>query len=779
MSIVASNALAVPENKDNDNLVRRDPSGSRDKSRTASTAQLFDELNPNSDVKINIELAENNANHPPELPSERASESYFEDEKKELLSLHEDAKSSFGGSSFGGPAKGGDNRPRIFSRNNLHERDDGVSLKYVPILSQTPPDFVASGEYGLRYKEHIRIFLVITMYNEGREELDRTLKGVGENLKFLQEKTGVKDFWKEVVICIVSDGRTKANEDTLDYMTEKGFCSREMMTEGLKHYKDEVACHLFEATVQLQVAETLTDYFPPMQIMFALKEKNAGKINSHWWFYMAFAEVMKPTYCFLLDVGTTPRAKSFYYMFKAMERNDRIAGVAGEITTINQWNLSNPIVAAQQFEYKMSSIFDKTMESCFGYITVLPGAFSAYRWKALAGEPMKMYFHHLVTQLKDQEPFLANMYLAEDRILCYELVAKKGCNYTLHYVKEATATTDVPTDIPSLIKQRRRWLNGSLFALIYALLGWKKMMQHSSHSIIRKLGLTFEYLYFAIMVVLQWTAIANYYLTFYFLVRELNDSTWFALLRYLFLALLLVQFVLGLGNKPGKIAWAYNLSAFIYGLFTIAILAISIYEIVTGGLGFLVKISLIGTFGSLVLIGVIHRAILALLASFAQYTFLTAMYVIMFPIYSLCNVHDISWGTKNLDESKLGSNAESLIKQNVSNEAMMAKFKHLQRQAAEDSKIREQVQGNFEQFRSILLLLWMFTNGAYVSVMTSFADNDDVTEGYLTAVFILCMCFIGVRSIGSVIYLIVDTLVSLKPVAVPKYPTNLRVAPPA
>jgi chitin synthase len=93
-------------------------------------------------------------------------------------------------------------------------------------------------------------------------------------------------------------------------------------------------------------------------------------------------------------------------MYKEMELDDRVAGVAGEITTRHKWNCSNPLEAAQQFEYKISSIFDKTLESMFGYITVLPGAFSAYRWKALEGEPMKMYFHHLVTALKDQSKLI-------------------------------------------------------------------------------------------------------------------------------------------------------------------------------------------------------------------------------------------------------------------------------------------------------------------------------------------------------------------------------------
>ena len=39
---------------------------------------------------------------------------------------------------------------------------------------------------------------------------------------------------------------------------------------------------------------------------------------------------------------------------------------------------------------------------------------------------------------------------------------------SLKYVKSAKAATDVPTTVPEFISQRRRWLNGSLFASIHA-----------------------------------------------------------------------------------------------------------------------------------------------------------------------------------------------------------------------------------------------------------------------------------------------------------------------
>ena len=66
--------------------------------------------------------------------------------------------------------------------------------------------------------------------------------------------------------------------------------------------------------------------------------------------------------------------------------------------------LLNPLIAAQNFEYKISNILgnifwrlevaelnfctDKPLESMFGYVSVLPGAFSAYRLRLVSGATM-------------------------------------------------------------------------------------------------------------------------------------------------------------------------------------------------------------------------------------------------------------------------------------------------------------------------------------------------------------------------------------------------------
>lgn len=60
----------------------------------------------------------------------------------------------------------------------------------------------------------------------------------------------------------------------------------------------------------------------------------------------------------LIDVGTKPGAKSLYYLWKTFDLHSNVGGACGEITTMKGkygMNLLNPLVAAQNFEYKMSN----------------------------------------------------------------------------------------------------------------------------------------------------------------------------------------------------------------------------------------------------------------------------------------------------------------------------------------------------------------------------------------------------------------------------------------
>ncbi|KAJ6491758.1 hypothetical protein C8R47DRAFT_1214552 [Mycena vitilis] len=125
----------------------------------------------------------------------------------------------------------------------------------------------------------------------------------------------------------------------------------------------------------------------------------------------------------VLDVGTQPGPMSMYHLWKAFDIKSNV-GACSEI-------LIKPFVAAHKFGYKMSNIPDKPLESVFVHITVLPGAFSAYRYIALQNDvrvegSLEKYFLGEKMPGAEADFFTANMYLAEDRILCWELVSKRG-----------------------------------------------------------------------------------------------------------------------------------------------------------------------------------------------------------------------------------------------------------------------------------------------------------------------------------------------------------------
>ncbi len=179
--------------------------------------------------------------------------------------------------------------------------------------------------------------------------------------------------------------------------------------------------------------------------------------------------------------------------------------------------LLNPLVAAQNFEYKMSNVLDKPLESVFGYISVLPGAFSAYRYEALRNTapgigPLASYFEGEKLHDGASDIFKANMYLAEDRILCFELVAKQNADWVLKYVKAAKAETDVPEGVAEFISQRRRWLNGSFFAAIYALAHWYRIWR-TNHSMAQKLWFQVQMIYNALQMFFTWFSLVRLYST--------------------------------------------------------------------------------------------------------------------------------------------------------------------------------------------------------------------------------------------------------------------------
>lgn len=110
-------------------------------------------------------------------------------------------------------------------------------------------------------------------------------------------------------------------------------------------------------------------------------------------------------------------------------------------------------------------------------------------------------FFKLVNSGKDPKCNEANEYLAEDRVMCLQIYIKQMAGYYLKYIPDAKAFTDAPPNLTVLMKQRRRWNNGSLFAAFRVILNTFAILSCSrtTHHFVRKIGMAVFLMYFITM----------------------------------------------------------------------------------------------------------------------------------------------------------------------------------------------------------------------------------------------------------------------------------------
>ncbi|RHZ42636.1 hypothetical protein DYB26_013827, partial [Aphanomyces astaci] len=65
--------------------------------------------------------------------------------------------------------------------------------------------------------------------------------------------------------------------------------------------------------------------------------------------------------------------------------------------------------------------------------------------------------------------------------------------------------------------QRRRWLNGSFFAGLFAIWNFGRVWRDTSHSVARKCIFTLQFTYMAVLNVLNWFLLSNLFLAFYYI----------------------------------------------------------------------------------------------------------------------------------------------------------------------------------------------------------------------------------------------------------------------
>jgi len=671
-----------------------------------------------------------------------------------------------------------------------------------------PNDFTLKNGYDLRprmYNRHTELLIAITYYNEDKVLLSRTLHGVMQNIRDIVNlkkstfwnKGGPA--WQKIVVCLVFDGIEKADKNVLDVLATIGVYQDQIIKKKVDQL--ETVAHIFEYTTQLSVTpnqqlirpmDDSPSTLPPVQFIFCLKGKNSKKINSHRWLFNAFGRILNPEICILLDAGTKPSPKSLLALWEGFYNDKDLGGACGEIHAMlgkGGRKLLNPLVAVQNFEYKISNILDKPLESAFGYVSVLPGAFSAYRFRAIMGRPLEQYFHgdHTLSKILGKKGiegmniFKKNMFLAEDRILCFELVAKAGQKWHLSYIKAAKGETDVPEGAAEFISQRRRWLNGSFAASLYSLMHFGRMYK-SGHNLIRMFFFHIQLIYNILNVIFTWFSLASYWLTTTVImdlvgnpVPSSNTSAehhgWpfgdtvtpflNAVLKYIYLAFVILQFILALGNRPKGSKYTYVTSFVVFSFIQAYILILSAYLVVqafqkpidqqiktdnvsdflgsvfgaNAGAAGVIILALFTIYGLYYIASFLYLDPWHMFHSFPYYLLLMSTYINILMVYAFNNWHDVSWGTKGSDKAEAipdaavikGDKDDRVVELDVKpQEDIDSAFEQTVKRALEPYKEDvkpepKDLEDSYKSFRTMLVVSWLFSNCLLAVVITS--DN--------------------------------------------------------
>jgi chitin synthase len=307
-----------------------------------------------------------------------------------------------------------------------------------------------------------------------------------------------------------------------------------------------------------------------------------------------------------------------------------------------------------------------------------------FRWSSIKGTPLNVFFKNVTS---DTLPTCAqaNEYLAEDRIMCLQIYIKENEKFRIGYVPDAKAFTDAPNSLTILMKQRRRWMNGSLFGTYKVLLNFFNMIGcNTSHSFGRKLMIFVFMIYLFTTFLLQLFMVGSLFATIAIFVKQimfwLNNTHGYdlpsAIIYKAFtwgygLMLILTIFV-SIALPIDRAMYYLRAISFIMGLlFITSLVGITTFLFKQGFYPYefaynedtdVFEKTDTQYFSWLVCAGVITLSVYAMpfilrpidflcspfryICGFMAYILMLPVFSNVFQIYAISNLHDVSWGNR-------------------------------------------------------------------------------------------------------------------------------------
>lgn len=318
----------------------------------------------------------------------------------------------------------------------------------------------------------------VTVYNEPDSSLRSTLQSILLALRHSFFQVGADS--ARSIVCILVDGQAQMHPSLKWWL--KGM---QLTLDAPRRYAG------LDIHVTSHHADTLTRTIDPaspkpaaecmlkVDVMLCIKNENRGKLESHALFFRDICTELQPDYCYQIDAGTTVAEDAISRMITCMETSRDVGAIAPRVMPVVPAPTASFLQNWQFYDFALHKAVYWPLESMTGFLSVVPGQTSIFRWEALkhcdpgslGPDPVQAYLRGLHTS----DAVERVMYLAEDRIIGSEIILSRDRNWTLDYLPDVAATTDACTTYPELFRQRRRWINSAAACRLWLLALWARL----------------------------------------------------------------------------------------------------------------------------------------------------------------------------------------------------------------------------------------------------------------------------------------------------------------
>ncbi|MDP8986667.1 MAG: hypothetical protein M3N97_16820 [Pseudomonadota bacterium] len=349
--------------------------------------------------------------------------------------------------------------------------------------------------------------ICVTLYNESVDEFRLTLNALIISLQdFDADHPAVNR--ASSCVCIMADGGEKLSPSIKALLIRCGLWSADVaaLTPGTvfhfsSHHPSILLAEIDDRGMAVRPLES------PIHFAVCVKPRNRGKFDSHALFFDHLCEQLRPAYCYQLDTGTAVHRDSIRAMVEQLRTQPHLGALASRVV-LPAPALGEGLLHSWQFlDFAAQSSYCWQAELASGHLSVMPGQFCAFRWSALCppkaepahGIPVQRYLRGI----NPATPWEKLMFLSEDRVIGNEIVLDATHHWRLDYCGNSRAVTDHCASMHELLRQRRRWINGSTACRLWLIGRWPAQLLRADRTPADKLHFSAAMLWQLLLIIQQ------------------------------------------------------------------------------------------------------------------------------------------------------------------------------------------------------------------------------------------------------------------------------------